>query len=246
MSQPFVLFMLVGFVAQMIDGCLGMAYGVCSNTFLLSIGIPPAAASASVHAAEIFTTLASGISHFRLGNVDRKLFEKLLIPGIVGGVVGAYILVSIPGDVLKPFIAAYLIVMGIHIFRKAFGDIEIGEATGKIVPLGLAGGFFDAVGGGGWGPIVTSTLIARGSHPRFTIGSVNTAEFFVTVSESIVFILTIGLWHWNVVAGLIVGGVIAAPLAAHICKIVPTRVLMMLVGLIVIALSIRTVFLSVG
>jgi uncharacterized membrane protein YfcA len=238
--------MLVGFTAQMVDGCLGMAYGVCSNTFLLSMGIPPAAASASVHAAEIFTTMASGLSHFKLGNVDRKLFEKLLVPGIIGGITGAYILVSVPGDALKPFISAYLIIIGIVIFRKAFKRPEVKEVAGNIVPLGLAGGFFDAVGGGGWGPIVTSTLIARGNHPRFTIGSVNTAEFFVTISESFVFILTIGLLHWNIIAGLIIGGVIAAPLAAKICRIIPTRMLMMLVGLVVIALSIRTILLSIG
>jgi len=229
----------------MVDGSLGMAYGVSSNTFLLSIGIPPATASASVHTAEIFTTMASGLSHLRLGNVDRKLFEKLLVPGIIGGIIGAYILTSVPGKAIKPFIAIYLFIIGIVILRKAFKKIEVNEVETRIVPLGLTGGFFDAMGGGGWGPIVTSTLIARGNHPRFTIGSVNTAEFFVTVSESIVFILTIGLAHWRIIVGLMAGGVIAAPIAAYTCKKLPTRLLMIIIGGLIMILSTRTILLAI-
>ena len=245
MDQTIIVFIIVGFIAQMVDGSLGMAYGVSSNTFLLSIGIPPATASASVHTAEIFTTMASGLSHFRLGNVDRKLFEKLLVPGIIGGIIGAYILTSVPGKVIKPFIAIYLFIIGIVILRKAFKKIEVNEVETRIVPLGLTGGFFDAMGGGGWGPIVTSTLIARGNHPRFTIGSVNTAEFFVTVSESIVFILTIGLAHWRIIVGLMAGGVIAAPIAAYTCKKLPTRLLMIIIGGLIMILSTRTILLAI-
>ena len=244
MEQNIVVFAIVGFVAQLIDGALGMAYGVSSNTFLLSMGVPPAAASASVHAAEIFTTAVSGLSHWRLGNVDRELLRRLLVPGVVGGVVGAYLLTSVPGDTIKPFIAAYLAVMGLIIILKAVRRQQATEARSHLVPLGLAGGFFDAIGGGGWGPIVTSTLVARGNAPRYVIGSVNLSEFFVTLSESVVFILTIGLVHWQVIAGLIIGGVIAAPLAAYVCKRVPTRPLMILIGILIIALSIRTVILS--
>ena len=244
MEQNIVVFAIVGFVAQLIDGALGMAYGVSSNTFLLSVGVPPAAASASVHAAEIFTTAVSGLSHWRLGNVDRELLRRLLIPGVAGGVVGAYLLTSVPGDTIKPFIAVYLVVMGLVIILKAVRRQQTTETRSHLVPLGLAGGFFDAIGGGGWGPIVTSTLVARGNAPRYVIGSVNLSEFFVTLSESVVFILTIGLVHWQVIAGLIIGGVIAAPLAAYVCKRVPTRPLMILIGILIIALSIRTVILS--
>ena len=184
MNENIVIFAIVGFVAQMIDGALGMAYGVSSTTFLLSLGIPPAVASASVHTAEIFTSGISGFSHLRLGNVDKKLFKKLLIPGIVGGIVGAYILTSVPGKVMKPFVALYLLIMGLMILWKVLKkQVQEVEVRTKLIPLGLAGGFFDAIGGGGWGPVVTSTLVMRGNHPRFTIGSVNLAEFFVTVAE---------------------------------------------------------------
>lgn len=245
MELSVFIYILVGFVAQMIDGALGMAYGVSSNTFLLSVGIPPAAASASVHMAEVFTTGVSGISHWRLGNLDKALIKRLLIPGLIGGVLGAYILSSIPGDVIKPFISAYLMIMGIVIIVKALRkNSEINKVTSHIVPLGLVGGFFDAIGGGGWGPIVTTTLVARGNHPRFTIGSVNFAEFFVTLAESVTFILTIGLEFWKIIVGLLIGGVIAAPLAAMVVKKLPTRLLMALVGVLIILLSLRTIYLA--
>jgi len=239
--------LIVGFIAQIIDGALGMAYGVSSNTFLLSVGIPPGVASASVHVSEMFTTGISGLSHLRLGNVDKELVKKLLIPGVIGGVLGAYILTSIPGDVIKPFVAAYLLIMGVVILIKAWKQGDGRESRTPLIPLGLAGGFFDAIGGGGWGPIVTTTLVARGKHPRFAIGSVNTAEFFVTVSESVTFIVTIGMslaQNWPVILGLLVGGMIAAPLAAYICKRLPVRTLMALVGILIIILSIRTIYMA--
>ncbi len=236
--------LIVGFIAQIIDGALGMAYGVSSNTFLLSVGIPPSVASASVHVSEMFTTAVSGLSHLRVGNVDKELVKKLLIPGVIGGIVGAYILTAVPGDVIKPFVSAYLLVMGVVILIKAWRQGDGTESRTPLIPLGLAGGFFDAIGGGGWGPIVTTTLVARGKHPRFAIGSVNTAEFFVTVSESVTFIVTIGMslvQNWPVIVGLLVGGMIAAPLAAYVCKRLPVRVLMALVGALIIALSIRKI-----
>lgn len=239
------LFIIVGFVAQMIDGALGMAYGVSSSTFLLSIGIPPVTASASVHTAEVFTTAVSGFSHWKLGNVDKRLFAQLVLPGVVGAVVGAYVLTTLPADTIKPLVAAYLLIMGVRILIKAFRKIEPRDDYGNwCIPLGIVGGFFDAIGGGGWGPIVTSTLVARGNHPRTTIGSVNLAEFFVTTAQAVTFILTIGLVHWQVIVGLMIGGVIAAPLAAVVTRKVPVKTLMIIVGILIIALSIRTITLA--
>lgn len=236
-----IVYIIVGFIAQMIDGALGMAYGVTSTTFLLSLGIPPVAASASVHTAEIFASGASGLAHLRFGNVDKKLFRKLLIPGIIGGILGAYILTAVPGKTIKPFITFYLLIIGLIILGKAFKKIEEKEIETKLLPLGICGGFFDAVGGGGWGPIVTSTLVARGHNPRFSIGSVNLAEFFVTVAEVATFLTIIGLVHWQIIVGLIIGGVLAAPLAAYVCKRLPPRALMIMVGLLIMVLSIRTI-----
>jgi hypothetical protein len=245
MDQSIIIYIIVGFIAQMIDGALGMAYGVSSNTFLLTIGIPPAAASASVHTAEIFTSGISGLSHLKFGNVDKKLFKKLLIPGVIGGILGAYILTMVPGKIIKPFIALYLLIMGSIIIYKAFKKIQEKEVRTKLLPLGAVGGFFDAIGGGGWGPIVTSTLVARGNNPKFTIGSVNLAEFFVTIAEAATFFTIIGLAHWQIIVGLIIGGVLAAPLAAYVCKRLPSRTLMMIVGVVIIALSIRTIYMAI-
>ncbi|MBA7466749.1 hypothetical protein ES707_01939 [subsurface metagenome] len=236
-----IVYIIVGFIAQIIDGALGMAYGVTSTTFLLSMGIPPVAASASVHSAEVFTSGVSGLAHLRFGNVDKKLFKKLLIPGIIGGILGAYILTVVPGKTIKPFVAFYLLIMGLIILRKAFKKVEQKEVKTRLVPLGVSGGFFDAIGGGGWGPIVTSTLVARGHNPRFSIGSVNLAEFFVTVAEVATFLTIIRLVHWQIIVGLIIGGVLAAPLAAYVCKRLPSRALMIMVGLLIMALSIRTI-----
>jgi uncharacterized membrane protein YfcA len=238
------VFILFGFIAQLIDGALGMAYGVSSNALFLSIGIPPSIASACIHTSEMFTTAASGISHFKFGNVDRKLFLRLLIPGVMGGVLGAYILTELPGGKIKPLVSLYLLVMGIMILIKVFKRTN--QTKTRVIPLGLVGGFFDAIGGGGWGPIVTSTLVANGNHPRYAIGSVNSAEFFVTVAESVTFFATIGVLlfqHWEKIAGLMIGGVLAAPLAAWVCKKLPHHILMLLVGLLITGLSIRILYL---
>jgi uncharacterized membrane protein YfcA len=242
-----IIFIFFGFIAQLIDGCLGMAYGVSSNAFFLSLGIPPSIASACIHTSEMFTTAVSGISHFKFGNVDRKIFLRLLIPGVIGGVLGAYILTELPGGKIKPFISLYLLIMGIMILIKVFRKTHQVKTKTRLVPLGLVGGFFDAIGGGGWGPIVTSTLVANGNHPRFAIGSVNSAEFFVTVAESITFFTVIGgllFQHWEKIAGLMIGGVLAAPLAAWVCRKLPHKVLMILVGLLITGLSIRILYLA--
>ena len=247
-SLSIFVFILVGFIAQLIDGALGMAYGVSSNSFLLGIGVPPAAASASVHMAEVVTTAISGASHWRLGNLDRKLVKSLLLPGALGAVVGAYILTNAPGDLLKPFIAVYLLIMGVIILAKGLNrDHKEQKVISHISALGVVGGFFDAIGGGGWGPIVTSTLIARGNNPRFTIGSVNFSEFFITFSQSVIFVFTLqfGL-YWKVILGLLIGGAVAAPLAAVVTKKLPVRPLMLLVGVLIILLSIRTLYLALA
>jgi uncharacterized membrane protein YfcA len=244
-----LLYVLVGFIAQMIDGALGMAYGVSSNTFLLSLGLPPAAASASVHMAEVVTTGVSGYSHWRLGNVDWGLVKRLVIPGAIAGGIAAYLLTSIDGNVIKPYISAYLLIMGIVILVKAFNHKErkpTGVHTARVSALAVVGGFFDAIGGGGWGPIVTTTLVARGKDPRLTIGSVNFSEFFITLTESLVFIVTLSFGeYWQIIVGLLVGGAIAAPLAARMTKLLPVKTLMILVGCIIIALSIRTILMAV-
>jgi hypothetical protein len=248
MEMTILLYVLVGFVAQVIDGALGMAYGVSSNTFLLSVGVAPAIASASVHVAETFTTAVSGFSHWRLGNVDKELFRKLIIPGVLGAVVGAYILSQIDGNVIKPFVSAYLLIMGIVILVKALRNHHIEKkVTDHISTLGAVGGFCDAIGGGGWGPVVTTTLVARGNNPRFTIGSVNSSEFFITFSQSVVFILALFselISNWAVIVGLLIGGIIAAPFAALVTRRLPIRLLMAMVGVLIIVLSIRTIYLA--
>ena len=249
MELGFLVYVLVGFLAQMIDGALGMAYGVSSNTFLLSIGIPPAAASASVHMAEVVTTGISGAAHWRLGNIDWKLVKRLLVPGVIGGVTGAYLLTSVPGDLIKPFISAYLLIMGMVIVYKAFNlqEFKPKEHGARVSLLGLIGGFFDAVGGGGWGPIVTTTLVARGKEPRLAVGSVNFSEFFVTFSESVMFVFTLVFAdYWKIILGLLIGGAVAAPLAAVLARKLPVKALMILVGLVIIALSIRTILLALA
>ncbi len=250
-STAIFLYILVGFLAQMIDGALGMAYGVSSNTFLLSIGIPPAAASASVHMSEVVTTGISGMSHWKLGNVDWKLVKRLLIPGAIGGILGAYVLTSIDGDAIKPYIATYLLIMGGVIIYKAFTIVprhKPDEYHGpRISLLGLFGGFCDAIGGGGWGPVVTSTLVARGKNPRMTIGSVNFSEFFVTLGQSILFVITLSMGeYWQIILGLLIGGAIAAPIAAKLTQKLPLKYLMISVGILIIGLSIRTLVLALN
>ncbi|MHA6297073.1 sulfite exporter TauE/SafE family protein [Devosia sp. CAU 1758] len=240
----------MGFLAQIVDGALGMAYGVVSTTMLLSFGVPPAAASASVHAAEMFTTAASATSHVSHRNVNWRLFWRLAPAGMIGGVLGTYVLTSIDGAVLRPFVTVYLGLLGIYILFRAFrARAPYHEPrTGVVLPLGVAGGFVDAAGGGGWGPIVTSSLIGSGGAPRYVVGTVNTVEFFVTSAVSAAFITALLTGHWQQadgiashiwsVAGLVAGGVLAAPLAGFVVRIIPAQRLMILVGGLVIALAI--------
>lgn len=244
LEAEFLLFLGVGFLAQIIDGALGMAYGVSSSSLLLSLGVPPAVASACVHIAEVFTTGVSGISHITFGNVNRRLFKRLVLPGVAGAMLGAFLLSNFESKFLKTVVAVYLIVVGLIIIKKAFDIIKPESEIKNVALLGLFGGFIDAIGGGGWGPVVSSTLIGKGHHPRFTIGSVNLAEFFVALASAGIFTIFLGIPDWNVILGLILGGVIAAPLAAYITKRVQPKKLMVVVGLVIIALSVRTLWLA--
>lgn len=247
-TLPIWAFIIVGFVAQMIDGALGMAYGVSSTTILNSLGIPQRFASASVHASEVVTTGISGLSHWRMGNVHFDLARKLVIPGVLGGVIGAYLLTNLDTPWLKPAVAVYLAIMGLIIIFKAFKSLAPREVRSWLTPLGLVGGFMDAVGGGGWGPIVTSTLVARGNEPRFTVGSVNLTEFFVTTAQSVTFFLAMGsgefFQYGKIILGLLIGGAIAAPLAAFAAKHLPHKPFMLLVGILIVVLNVRTLILA--
>src|SRR3954451_2467308 len=187
-----VPFILIGFAAQVVDGALGMAYGQISSTLLISTGVPPAAASAGVHTAETFTTMVSAISHTAHGNVDWRLFTRLVIPGVMGGVLGAYVLTQVDAGTAKPFVLAYLTALGLYLFYRGVMHRHTERQPRIVSPLGLLGGFLDAAGGGGWGGIVTSNLLVQGSNPRKTIGTVNTAEFFVTVTISATFLAALG------------------------------------------------------
>jgi uncharacterized protein len=239
--EDILFYILIGFGAQIIDGAIGMAYGLISTSILISHGTSPAVASASVHAAEVFTTGVSGYSHWRLGNVDKRLLIRLAPAGMIGGGLGAYALTELPDDLIKTYVSAYLAIMGLVILIRAFRKIKIRQEPGKFVPaLGFGGGFLDAIGGGGWGPMVATTLIGTGTAPRHAIGSVNLSEFFVTVTVSATFMLTIGLELWPIIAGLVIGGVVAAPFAALVAKKLPTRILMGMVGCLIIALSLKT------
>lgn len=226
-------FILVGFGAQIIDGALGMAYGVISSSLLLTLGVPPRAASASVHAAETCTTAVSAISHVLHRNVDWRLFWKLIIPGVAGGVTGAYVLSSISGEVIKPYIQTYLVCIGLWLLWRGFMYPPKARDPRFVAPLGLVGGFLDATGGGGWGPVVTSNLLIQGASPRHTIGTVNTVEFFLTLSISLTFLFHLG-WETftNATIGLLLGGVVAAPFGAWIARHVPAKPLLIMVGMI--------------
>lgn len=238
LSDAFWSAVAVGLLAQTVDGALGMAYGITSTSFLLATGSSPAVASASVHIAEVFTTGVSGISHIRLGNVNRHLFLRLLIPGAAGAALGAWLVASIDGGTIKPFVSAYLLVMGLYVLSKAY---RLRQRTRQeprhVAKLGLLGGFVDAVGGGGWGPVVTTTLVGTGQDPRTTIGSVNLAEFFLTFVSAGLFTLLVDGTPWSTVAGLVMGGLFAAPLAALLTRHLHTRLLLVLVGSVIVAIS---------
>ncbi|HWW56912.1 MAG TPA: sulfite exporter TauE/SafE family protein [Sphingopyxis sp.] len=232
-------FILIGFAAQLVDGALGMAFGVICNTLLVAVlGVPPATASARIHVVEIFTTGASGLSHLFHRNIDWPLFFRLLIPGVIGGVLGAYVLSSLHADVVKPFVLGYLVLIGVWLLvRGLLYPPKI--AKPKIVaPLAVVGGFLDAAGGGGWGPVVTSNLLVQGGEPRKVVGTVNSVEFFLAVAVSIAFIANLGINEiLGPTLGLIIGGVAAAPLGAMMAKRFSPKVMLVMVGVVLTATS---------
>lgn len=237
-------FIAVGFAAQMVDGALGMAFGIINSTLLVSfLGVPPAHASAMVHAVETFTTAASGASHVFHRNINWRLFTRLVIPGMIGGALGAYVLSNVDASAAKPFVMAYLTAIGVYLLYRAWrGAVEPREP--KIIePLGLAGGFLDAAGGGGWGPVVTSNLLVQGASPRTTIGTVNTSEFFLTATISATFIATLGFAAFTFqTLGILIGGLIAAPFGGLLAKRVPARPLMAMVGTLLTITSAYTIY----
>jgi uncharacterized membrane protein YfcA len=241
-------FIAVGFLAQAIDGALGMAFGVVNSTLLVSfLGVSPAVASASVHAVETFTTAASGTSHVLHRNVDWQLFRRLVIPGMIGGALGAYVLAGLDAGVAKPFVMAYLALVGLYLLYRAWRGAPQLREPRIVGPLGFIGGFLDAIGGGGWGPVVTSNLLVQGASPRSTIGTVNTSEFFLTATISATFIATMGFAAFTVASvGILIGGLAAAPFGAVIAKRVPARPLMALVGALLTITSAYTVVRALG
>ncbi|MDR0802011.1 TSUP family transporter [Fluviicola sp.] len=242
LTFDFIYFILAGFIAQMIDGALGMAYGVSATTFLLSLGISPAISSMAVHASEIFTSGVSGVMHLRFGNVNTRLFKSLLVPGVIGAILGAYVLSEFESynNIIKPVVSAYTLFLGALIIYKVIRKKQARKKVSKAGWLGFLGGFLDSIGGGGWGPVVSSTLIARGKHPRMIVGSVNLAEFFVSLASSFTFFTVIGASHvWQPILGLISGGVCAAPIAAYLASKLNIKALMLFVGIVVVIVSLR-------
>ena len=237
MDLQLLTFVVIGFLAQMIDGALGMAFGVIASTCLMATGAPPAIASAAVHAAEIATTGLSGASHLWNRNVDRSLFLRLVITGVLGGVLGAYVLTGLPEEIIKPIVTVYLAAMAVLIFLRVLGW-SLRTWRPPVPAIGGAGAFLDAIGGGGWGPLVTSTLVATGDNPRRSVGSANLAEFFITIAVSVTFLTQLDLAQYGKpVVGLIIGGALAAPMAGYLLRVLPNRAAMVLVGFVVASLS---------
>ena len=250
----FYLFVsFIGFFAQIIDGTLGMGYGVSSSSFLIALGLYPAIVSASVHTAEVATSFVSGISHFKMGNIRRDIFLPLIIPGVIGAVLGAMGVVNLPSKIIKPLFSIVLLSMGFLILYKYIFKFKAKQAfrnysyaSWKVAGLGFFAAFIDALGGGGWGPICTPAFLVNDEEPRKAVGTVNAAEFFVTVAATITFIVLIGLekFRWDLVLILMVFGVIAAPLAAFLCRKIPHRPLAIAIGILIVLLNLRTIILA--
>lgn len=241
-------FIAVGFAAQLIDGALGMAFGVISNSLMVGVlGVPPALASQRVHVVECFTTATSGISHLLHGNIDKRLFFRLLVPGLIGGVSGAYLLSSIDAAIIKPVVLAYLCGIGVYLLWRGLRYPPKAREAKYVAPLGLLGGFLDAAGGGGWGPVVSSNLLVQGAEPRKVVGTVNSVEFFLTVTISATFI-----WHLGVAdlagatLGFLIGGVAAAPFGAYAAKHFPAKLMLVLVGIVLTATSAYGVYAAIS
>jgi uncharacterized membrane protein YfcA len=240
LTPEFLALLGIGFLAQIVDGALGMAFGVVSTSAMLMIGVPPAQASALVHTAEVFTTGASAASHIYHRNVDWRLVRKLGLAGVLGAVLGAWILANVDASTMRPFVNAYLLLMGFYILFKAmrFRLVSRDAPARWVPPVGFAAGFLDASGGGGWGPVTTSTLVGSGHAPRQAVGSVNATEFFVTVGAATTFFIELGAAPLANLLPLVIGGVIAAPFGGWAVKHVPARGLMIAVGVLIVALSV--------
>ena len=242
LDKNFHWMVLAGFLAQLVDGALGMGYGVTSASILLTTGVNPAAISGSIHTAEMFASGASGYSHYKFGNVNKKLFKKLVIPGVIGAISGAFLLVFI-GEKFTPYIrplmACYTLFLGIKILFNAFKNSNQKKKFKNFIPLAAIGGFLDSFGGGGWGPIVTTTLITNGRSPRFVIGTVSLTEFFVTLASAFSFFILLGITHIQIIVALILGGFIAAPIAAKLAGKLPRKASFILLGILVIGWSIK-------
>jgi uncharacterized membrane protein YfcA len=236
-------FIAVGFLAQLVDGALGMAFGVISTTLFVTLGVPPAVASAGVHTVECFTTGVSGVSHILHRNVDWKMLFRLAIPGMIGAVLGAYVLTRIDAATVKPFVLAYLASIGAYLIWRGVRYPPHHKPPTIVEPLGLVGGFLDAAGGGGWGPVVTGNLLVQGAEPRRTIGTVNTTEFLVTLTASIAFVASLGVQAFSAATlGLLIGGVAAAPIAALVARRVRPRLLLVMVGVTLALTSLYGVY----
>lgn len=238
LDSLFYYFVFVGFIAQLIDGALGMAYGATCSSLMMSVGVPPAYATAGVHTAKVFTSGVSGLSHIFLGNIDKNMFFRIVITGVVGSMIGAYVISEVvDGEFIKPYISLYLVFLGVMIFLKAFKAKPVIPVNKNLGILGLYGGFFDAIGGGGWGPLVTSKLLSKGNPAKETIGTVNTAEFFVAFFSTGIFMIFVDTQAWQLIAALIIGGIFAAPLGAYLVKFIPQKALMIVVAVVVILVS---------
>jgi uncharacterized membrane protein YfcA len=247
MDESWWMYFFVGVLAQAVDGALGMAFGVTATTVMLSFGTSPAQASAMVHIAEIFTTAASGASHWWHRNVDWTMVKRIAIPGVIGGILGATVLANVDGKIIAPFVTAYLGIIGILILIRAWRPLRPHPATERAMPVvGFFGGLLDAIGGGGWGPVVTSTLVGAGEKPRYVIGSVNLTEFLVTVATSVTLIVSLGVADLTPVIPLVLGGLVTAPFAGYLVKIVPTQALMVAVGILILLLSLRSLVRALG
>jgi len=249
LDAAFGWMVLAGFVAQMVDGALGMGYGVISTTVLLSTGLNPAAISGSIHTAEMFSSGASGYSHYRFGNINKKLFKTLVFPGVLGAVVGAALLAYLGeeyGEWLRPLLSVYTLLLGLRILINAFKKKRESQKVKNAGWLAGAGGFLDSFGGGGWGPLVTSTLISKGKTPRYIIGTVSLTEFFVTFGSALTFFVILGTSHIETIAGLIIGGLLAAPLAAKLAGRLKTKTMLISVGALVIISSLRTLWKTIS
>ncbi|WP_199118330.1 TSUP family transporter [Pedobacter sp. ASV28] len=245
----FYWFLGAGFIFAMVDGAIGMSYGVTSASFSLAMGLPPASASMAIHISEVLSNGIAGWMHYKMGNVNWKLFKILIIPAIIGAVLGAYILSSLEhySAYVKPIVGVYTLFLGAIILMKAF---NIKRKRGKekiknIGPLGFVGGFIDAAFGGGWGSIVLSTLIAGGRHPLFSLGTVKISRFFIATLSSLTFFTMLGGKYWEAVLGLIIGSALASPIAARVSNKISAKTIMVAVGIIVMLVSLRSVIMFI-